>query len=111
MLIAVTVHADADDPVPVAFGLHPYLRAPGVTEIELPECDRLGLDDRGLPDGTATPLGPGRFGLDRDWDDALRLTGSPARFLAGGAEVQFEAGFGYGQVFAPGTRASSASSR
>lgn len=102
LTIEVTVRADAGDPVPVAFGLHPYLRlAAAAAEIELPGCDRLGLDSQGLPDGTRTPLGPGRFGLDRAWDDALALPEEPARFAAPGFEVRFETGFSYGQVFSP----------
>ena len=102
LAIEVTVHADAGDPVPVAFGLHPYLRLPpAAAEIELPECDRLGLDRQGLPDGTRAVFGPGRFALDRAWDEALALAGGPARFAAPGFEVSFETGFGYGQVFSP----------
>ena len=99
--IAITVVASHGEPVPVAFGLHPYLRCPGADEVELPECDRLGLDGRGLPDGTSERFGPGRFPLDRDWDDALRVPASPARFRARDRTVAFLAGFGYGQVFSP----------
>jgi galactose mutarotase-like enzyme len=102
LTIEVTVRADAGDPVPVAFGLHPYLRLPpAADEIELPACDRLGLDGQGLPDGTRAAFGPGRFALDRAWDDALVFPRGPARLAAPGLEVNFEAGFGYGQVFSP----------
>ena len=43
LTIEVTVDADAGDPVPVAYGLHPYLRLPATPRehcrLELPACE------------------------------------------------------------------------
>ena len=50
-----TLRPTGEQPVPVAFGYHPYLVLPGVPrtewEIELPVTRRLDLDARGIPTG------------------------------------------------------------
>ena len=108
--IETTVEATGEDEVPVSFGFHPYLVAPGAPraawEVELPAMTHLALDARGLPTGAGEPLAAERFALgDRTYDDAFALTADTARFAVGdGARrlvVDFEAGFPYAQVFAP----------
>ena len=51
--IAVTVDACGEDPVPVAFGFHPYLSPPGAPrerwQVELPAMRHLALDDHQIP--------------------------------------------------------------
>jgi galactose mutarotase-like enzyme len=122
--ISVTVRADGEDRVPVAFGLHPYLQLPAggrsATEIELPASERLLVDDRGLPTGAREPLSPATVPLDRPggWDDGLVLSGATragaepqnedgtaAVFAAvapgGQVTVELLQGFTHGQIFSP----------
>jgi galactose mutarotase-like enzyme len=108
--IAMTVHAPAEGPVPIAFGFHPYLRLPGVArsdwEVEIPVPEQLRLDDRMLPTGerVAAHVAPGRL-HGRTFDDAFTAPADGEPFvLAGGGrriELAFEAGYPYAQVFAP----------
>lgn len=66
-----TVAATGGDPVPVAFGFHPYLTLPGLERgswmVELPVGEQLALDERGLPSGAseAVRLDSGRLRSDR----------------------------------------------
>jgi aldose 1-epimerase len=109
LTVELTVNADAGDPVPVAFGLHPYLRLPSSARerchLELPACDRLDADDQGIPTGAREPLGPATANLDRGWDDGLVLGETPATFTAvgeaGRVSVELLDGFTHGQVFSP----------
>ena len=109
LTIEVTVDADAGDRVPVAYGLHPYLRLPssarGRCHVELPACERLAADELGIPTGAREPLGPATVGLDHGWDDGLVLSETPARFVAvgdaGRVSVELLDGFTHGQVFSP----------
>jgi galactose mutarotase-like enzyme len=104
------VHASADDPVPIAFGYHPYLRLPGVARedwhVEVPVSEQLRLDAQMLPTGerVAAEVFPGRLGS-RTFDDAFVAPADAAPFvLAGGdrrIELAFLAGYPYAQVFAP----------
>ena len=58
LTIHTTLHA-LGDPVPVAFGYHPYLCPPGADrstwEITVPDMPQLVLDDRMLPTGASHP--------------------------------------------------------
>lgn len=110
LLVAATVVATGDEPVPLSFGFHPYLAPPGAPrgrwDVELPAMTHLALDDRGLPTGARSPQPAARFALgDRTYDDAFALDAPSARFaVSDGArriEVAFEHGFPYAQVFAP----------
>jgi galactose mutarotase-like enzyme len=111
LTVETTVVAAGADPVPMAFGFHPYLAPPGAPrerwEVELPALAHLALDDRGLPTGAREPWPAERFALgDRTFDDAFAIeAGAAARFaVSDGArriEVAFEHGFPYAQVFAP----------
>lgn len=99
-----------DQPVPVAFGYHPYLRMPGVPRerwlITAPVTTRMRLDERMIPTGGTEPAGivSGELGT-RSFDDAFAGVGAGTRFvLAGGGRmvtVTFESGYGYAQLFAP----------
>ena len=96
--------------VPMSFGFHPYFRLPdadrGDWEVELPVRKRLVTDDRQIPTGETEPvqIEPGPLG-DRTFDDGYTDLDDPARFvLAGGGRriaVDFLAGYGYAQVYAP----------
>src|SRR3954470_14158741 len=111
LTVETTVVATGADPVPMAFGFHPYLAPPGAPrerwEVELPEMAHLALDHRGLPTGAREPWPAQRLALgDRTFDDAFAIEGGAApRFaVSDGArriEVAFEQGFPYAQVFAP----------
>jgi aldose 1-epimerase len=109
--LVTTLRATGEDPVPVSFGYHPYLRPPGDApraqwRVSLGASQRLVLDDRMIPTGATEPLEAGPFALDdRSWDDGLAGLDSPPEFrVSAGAEtltVIFDDGFAYAQVFAP----------
>ncbi len=108
--LATTVHADRGDPVPVAFGYHPYLRLPDSDrdgwQVDLGAEQLLALDDHMIPTGERTPLSPRDFLLsERSLDDGLASLATPAQFLVSDGErslsVSFEAGYDWAQVYAP----------
>jgi aldose 1-epimerase len=110
LTIATMVEATQDEPVPAAFGFHPYFQLPGVDrahwEVEIPVRERLLLDERMLPTGereaTSVAGGPLR---DRTFDDAYVSPPADAPFTVSGGgrriEVAFESGFPFAQVYAP----------
>jgi aldose 1-epimerase len=110
--ITTTVRAAADDPVPVSFGFHPYLRLPGSRSecwVRLPESRRMLLDDQSVPTGEREPLEPLEFQLQgSSWDDGLEIGVQPSRYAVGaGARtvaLELVEGFPYGQVFSPDGR-------
>jgi galactose mutarotase-like enzyme len=104
------LRATGSDPVPVAFGYHPYLRIPGSSRtawrIQLGAFRRLVLDDRMIPTGEREPVDQRSVDLgDSSWDDAFDGLTSPAQFQAASAEcsveVEFLQGYAFAQVFAP----------
>jgi len=108
--VAITVHACAADPVPVAFGLHPYLSLPEVPRerwlVELPAMRRLGLDAQQIPIGAEQPSPAQRFELaGREFDDGFDSVAVTARFsvACAGRQIELELLEGYpcAQVFAP----------
>jgi aldose 1-epimerase len=110
LTLTTTVHADAGDPVPVAFGYHPYLRLPDSSrdgwQVGLGAEQQLVLDDQMIPTGERVPLTPRDFLLgERSLDDGLAGLATPAQFLVSDGErslsVSFEAGYGWSQVYAP----------
>jgi aldose 1-epimerase len=110
LTLVTSVLADGGDPVPVSFGYHPYLTLPGTRRedwrVTLDATERLELDDRMIPTGARTPLDPRVLTLgDTTFDDGLAGLPMPARFAVAGADraiaVGFEAGYPWGQVFAP----------
>jgi aldose 1-epimerase len=110
LTLTTTVHAGADDRVPVAFGYHPYLTLAGSEragwQVDLGATQRLSLDDHMIPTGERTPLIHRDFLLaDESWDDGLAGLETPAQFLvsdgARALSVSFETGYEWAQVFAP----------
>jgi aldose 1-epimerase len=112
--LTTTVRATGSQPVPAAFGFHPYLRIPGSSrrdwQIALGASQRLVLDEQMIPTGAEEPLAPREFVLgDQSWDDALGAldsgTSGGARFQVSDVDttvtVTFEEGFDYAQVYAP----------
>jgi galactose mutarotase-like enzyme len=108
--IAVTLEATGDDPVPVSFGFHPYLRIPGGAradaELTLPVQRRLALDNSMIPTGETEPFDAGTRSLgDTTWDDGFRDLLSPATFVlkgrGAGVSLTFLRGYDFAQVFAP----------
>src|SRR3954454_1022299 len=110
--VRTTVIATGPDPVPLAFGFHPYFRLPDVRredwEVTLPERDELVLGADQLPTGATVhrPGERGRLGA-RTFDHLFRPLRSPAHFaLAGGGRriaVEMGSGYPFAQVFAPPT--------
>jgi galactose mutarotase-like enzyme len=105
-----TLYATGPDPVPVAFGYHPYLRVPGTSRtdwsIQLGAFRRLVLDDRMIPTGERQPVDQRCVELgDSSWDDAFDGLTTPAGFEAStgrsSVEVEFLRGYAFAQVFAP----------
>lgn len=110
LTLTTTVHADAGDPVPVAFGYHPYLRLPDSSregwQVDLGAARQLMLDERMIPTGERMPLAPRDFLLgERSLDDGLADLATPAQFLVSDGErslsASFEAGYAWAQVYAP----------
>ena len=108
--ITTTVYADGGDPVPVAFGYHPYLTLPDSSrdgwQVDLGAEQQLVLDDRMIPTGERVPLTSRDFLLgERSLDDGLAGLATPAQFLVSDGErtlsVSFEAGYDWAQVYAP----------
>jgi galactose mutarotase-like enzyme len=106
----LTVHANAPDGVPLAFGFHPYISLPGSSrelwQVELPAMRRLALDEHQIPAGPDRAYEPRRFDLGRrEFDDAFDQLSEPARFAVEGGgrrvEVEFLEGYPCAQVFAP----------
>jgi len=110
LAIETTLRPTGEEPVPVAFGFHPYLRLPGLDRrdwiVELPVTRRMVLDDRLLPTGESKPvrIPPAPLG-DRTFDDAFDGLAEPAEFaLRGGGRrvaVRFGEGYRFAQVYAP----------
>lgn len=110
LTIALAVRAVHGDPVPVAFGFHPYLQLVGAPReawsIELPPCRALELDARMLPTGATRPAPDGPLALaERGYDDAFALEADGGRFTARAGErslsVELLEGFPFAQIFSP----------
>jgi len=111
--IRTTIAPNSTQPVPVAFGFHPYLVLPGVPRaawrIELPVRCHLVTDRRLIPAGPPERVEPysGPLGA-RVYDDGFDHLERPTVFAVEGGgrriEVAFEHGFPVAQVFAPAAR-------
>ncbi len=108
--IEVEVQACGEDPVPVAFGFHPYLTLPDTPRegwlVELPAMRHLALDEHQIPIGPDRALPGQNFELAaREFDDGFDAVAEPARFTAtaAGRRIALELIEGYpcAQVFAP----------
>lgn len=108
LTIATTVRASGDVAVPIAFGYHPYLRAPGVERsewvVEIPVSERVVLDSLELPTGEVEPadVADGPLGS-RTFDDEFVAPAKPFALAGGGRriEVSFDRGYPFAQVYAP----------
>jgi aldose 1-epimerase len=110
--LALTVLPSGHDPVPIAFGFHPYLDLTDPPregwEVELPVLRRTVLDG-GIPTGEHQIIEPGELdGVlgERSFDDGFdRLEGERPRFTArhpgGSRAIVFLEGFPCSQVYAP----------
>lgn len=108
--IQVTVHACAEDVVPLAFGFHPYVSLPGAPRerwlVELPAMRHLALDADQIPIGPDEALAERSFELaGHEFDDGFDAVDEPARFGVSAAgrrvELEFLQGYPCAQVFAP----------
>jgi aldose 1-epimerase len=108
--VKTTVGATGDDPVPIAFGFHPYLQIPGSPrsewEVSFPVRRRLVLDQRVIPTGATEPCEPlsGPIG-ERTWDDGFDRIDAPRRFEVRGPgrtiAIEYGDGFPVAQIYAP----------
>lgn len=109
LTITTTLTPTSDQPVPVAFGFHPYFALPGVERedvvLALPAMTRLALDDRGIPTGRNAVVHAREAPLAHDaYDEHFTDLGAdPAFTLTGGGRrltVRFLEGYTHLQVFA-----------
>jgi len=105
--VVTAVTADADAPLPLAFGWHPYFVAPGPRAgwvLGLPDRLRLAQDDAGLPTGEAAAEPAERAPLrDRAFDDGY-VDAAGSVWSVGPVEVALGEGYAATQVFAPTDR-------
>ena len=110
LTVTTTVTA-GDDPVPLAFGWHPWLSLPGVPRAEWvlsrPARVAVALDDRKLPTGERYDAPAERAPLgDRALDVHSAVLPDARYSLSGGGReiaVEWAGGYRYAQVFAPTT--------
>lgn len=107
---AATLHADADDPVPVSFGFHPYLGLPDTPRaqwmLSLPTMRHLPLDPMGLPDGGEVDVaGEASLLGERSLDDHFALKDDAAGFAIEDQRRRIAVvllhGYTHAQVYAP----------
>jgi galactose mutarotase-like enzyme len=110
LTVTTTLTPTTDQPVPVAFGFHPYLTLPGVAHADLvlraPAMTRLVLDERGIPTGERQPCPERHRALgDEDLDDHFTDLGpDPHVTLAGGGHeltLRLLEGYTHLQLFTP----------
>ncbi len=120
LTVATTVSPTTEQPVPVAFGWHPYFRLPGAPRsawrLRLPRRDHLALDAQGLPNGSSTPEDAENELIgSRTFDDLYGLHGPERPGQSGGHRpeilalegggrrvgVAYEEGYPFAQVFVP----------
>jgi galactose mutarotase-like enzyme len=108
--IELSVRASGEDPVPLAFGFHPYLSLPGTTRerwlIELPAMRRLELDANQIPVGPGADMPARNFELAGEaFDDGFDEVAERARFTAQAEgrriDVELLEGYPCAQVFSP----------
>jgi aldose 1-epimerase len=110
LTLETTVLANAQGPVPVSFGFHPFVGLPGLGRADwtltLPAMQKLVLDSRGIPTGLEQPFPAFDAALGAtEFDDGFAILGEKASLSVRGAHrrisVDFLEGFPYAQVFAP----------
>jgi aldose 1-epimerase len=89
--LRVTLEVDADEPMPVTVGWHPWWRGP--VELTFDAAAMYERDSDGIPTGrrTSPPAGP--------WDDCFVLTGSPVMRWPNGLTVTCESTADHWVVF------------
>jgi galactose mutarotase-like enzyme len=110
LTLETTLIAAAENPVPVAFGFHPYIGLPNLPRpewrLQLPQLQHIVTDNAGIPTGQVEAFGPFDATLDdRHLDEGFAVLKEPAAFSLVGAgrriTVEFVRGYRYVQVFAP----------
>jgi aldose 1-epimerase len=108
--LATTVRPTGDEPVPLSFGFHPYLRLPGADRagwrVTVPDRRHLDTDSRGIPTGSGSFEPAETFTLaDRGFDDGYDELSDGARFAVADGErtitVTFARGYPVAQIFSP----------
>lgn len=108
--VRTTLTATGSEPVPVAFGFHPYFRLPGLPrarwKVVFPVHERLPLSPLMVPTGATEPASPLTGAVDeRTWDDEFDGIDPGACFqLSGGGrsiEMHYTEGYPVAQIFAP----------
>jgi len=112
LTVTTTVRAIGEEAVPVSFGFHPYLRVPGSDRsswhVQLPELERLLLNERMIPTGERRPMTDDEraFTLGgTSWDDGFAVLEQPARFAVSaagwGVALELLEGYRWAQIYAP----------
>lgn len=110
--IRTEVTPTTDQPVPISFGWHPYVRLPHAPrpewELRWPACEHIEVDERTIPTGKRTQLRAQRAPIEkRTFDDHYAL-GRDRKFAisAGGRELalRFDANYPFAQLFVPPNR-------
>ena len=110
LMVETTLAATGDQPVPVAFGYHPYLALPDGDRddwsVSVSAREHLVLDERLLPTGQTEPVDMRDVSLrGRTFDDGYADLGPTGRMaLTGGGHtlsVVLEQGYTHAQVYAP----------
>lgn len=116
LTVSLRLSPSGVEPVPVAFGFHPYLTLPGSDRrgwtIEVPVRRRVLLDGQGIPTGETEELPPGVLDGplgERSFDDNFdRLAPGPGGcsvFAVADSrrriEVRFARGYEHAQMYAP----------
>jgi aldose 1-epimerase len=109
LAVRLVVRPTGEDPVPISFGFHPYLRCDRHdAEIKLPVRRRAVLDERGLPTGEHEDVGAGALDGplgERTFDDCFDELAPEAVFSVTDAlrtiSIEFVCGWRVAQVYAP----------
>lgn len=109
VLVTTTVRPTGSRAVPISFGYHPYLVLPGAARrdwvLSLPACERMALDDCGIPTGTTQQETAAIQPLaERALDDLFALGDSREFAIANDAmriALNFDEGYPFAQVYSP----------
>lgn len=109
LAVTTTVVSTGDVPVPIAFGFHPYVALPDAPRsawiLRADVRERLELDERMLPTGRRSPVGPfdGPLG-DRSLDDGYAMAAPGGLSVAGPrhrVEIALDRTYPFAQIYAP----------
>ena len=106
--LSVELRVSAEEPTPISFGFHPNFRLPGPRadwRLALPDRQKLNLDTRGIPEGTADVLPASESRLEEaQLDTAFAFTQNADISVSAANRritVQLVGGFRYAQIYAP----------